>query len=135
MRARPALTPTLSGALGMGAVGLGLWGLFAPKSVSRILGLKADPMTVRAVFGLRELAVGYGLLGDPTKAGLLWARVAGDMFDIAVLHKAANDQRNPQRRTAKAALNAVLAITDADVVAATRMTNVQRDCIPRGGRR
>src|SRR5205085_9626618 len=54
--ARPALTPTLSGALGMGAVGLGLWGLFAPRSVSRSLGLKADPTTVRAVFGLRELA-------------------------------------------------------------------------------
>ena len=131
VRAAPALTPTLSGSLGMGAMGLGWWGLLAPRSVSRFLGIPAPKAAVRALFGLRELYTGYTLAGDPTKSEVLWLRVAGDVFDIAVL-AAASNPRNRKRHNARFALKAVLVITALDVIAALRMSNVQRNCT--GGR-
>jgi len=131
VRAAPAITPTLAGSLGMGAVGLGWWGLLAPRSVSRFLGIPAPKAAVRTLFGLRELYTGYTLAGDPTKSEVLWLRVAGDIFDIAVLRAAVN-RRNPKRANARFMLNAVLVITALDVIAAARMSNVQRNCT--GGR-
>ena len=131
VRAAPAITPTIAGSLGMGAMGLGWWGLLAPKSVSRFLGIPAPKAVVRTLFGLRELYTGYTLAGDPTKSEVLWLRVAGDIFDIAVLRAAINP-RNPKRGNARFMLNAVLVITALDVIAATRMSNVQRNCT--GGR-
>ena len=96
VRAVPALTPTLSGSLGMGAMGLGWWGMLAPKSVARFLGLNVSKTAVRTLFGARELYTGYTLAADPTKSDVLWMRVAGDLFDIAVLALADN-RRNPKR--------------------------------------
>jgi hypothetical protein len=58
---------------------------------------------------------------------MLWTRVAGDAFDIAVL-RALDNPRNPQRGAAKAALGFVLAVTALDVITAFRMTNVKRNC-------
>ena len=131
VRAAPAITPTITGSLGMGAMGLGWWGLLAPKSVSRFLGIPAPKAVIRTLFGLRELYTGYTLAGDPTKSEVLWLRVAGDVFDIAVLGAAINP-RNSKRGNARFMLNAVLVITALDVIAAIRMSNVQRNCT--GGR-
>lgn len=127
VRARPALSPTLSMNIGMTAVGLGLWGLFFPKHVARTLGVDAPPAVVQAAFGLRELWTGVTLAADPTKASMLWTRVAGDAFDIALL-RSLDNRSNPQRGAARAALGFVLAVTALDVVTAIRMTNVQRNC-------
>ena len=127
VRAAPAITPTISGSLGMGAMGLGWWGLLAPRSVSRFLGIPAPKAVIRTLFGLRELYTGYTLAGDPTKSDVLWLRVAGDIFDIAVLGAALNP-RNRKRGNVKFMLNAVLVITALDVIAAIRMSDVQRNC-------
>jgi hypothetical protein len=127
VRAAPALTPTLSGALGNNAIGLGVWGLFFPKSVNRFLGLQNSPATTQLLFGAREMATGVRLFSDPTCAATLWARVAGDAFDIAVL-RSLDRPLNPQRRNARLALGVVLAVTALDVLAAVRMTNVKRTC-------
>ncbi|MDB5443786.1 MAG: hypothetical protein JWP73_2162 [Phenylobacterium sp.] len=127
VRAAPAISPTLSMNLGMTAIGLGLWGTLFPRHVARTLGIDAPTPVVRGVFGLRELWTGFALAGDPTKSGMLWARVAGDVFDIAVL-KSLDNRKNPQRGAARAALGFVLAATALDVFTAVRMSNVKRNC-------
>jgi hypothetical protein len=58
---------------------------------------------------------------------VLWARVAGDVFDIAAL-KALDSPKNPKRGNARLALGLVLAISALDVVAAVRMSGVRRNC-------
>jgi hypothetical protein len=127
VRAAPALTPTLSGTLGLGAIGLGWWGLLAPKSVSKFLGVPAPKSVIRMLLGVRELYTGYSLAGDPTKSEVLWLRVAGDVFGLMVLGAASNP-KNPKRHNARFMLKAVLVITALDVIAAVRMTDVQRNC-------
>lgn len=127
VRAFPAVTQQLSFLLGQNAIGLGLWGLFAPKGVNRFLGLTNSPAATQALFGAREMATGMALFSDPTKAWVLWARVAGDLFDIALL-RSLNRPSNAKRGNAKLALGVVLAVTALDVIAAVRMSNVQRNC-------
>jgi hypothetical protein len=127
VRAKPAVTPQVSFMLGQNAIGLGLWGLFAPKGVNRFLGLQSSPAATQLAFGAREMATGMALFSDPTRADALWARVAGDAFDIAVLSRL-NRPENPKRGNVRFALAAVLAITALDVVAAIRMSNVNRTC-------
>jgi hypothetical protein len=127
VRAIPALTPTLSGMIGMTAIGLGFAGLFFPGAVKRALGVRAPDGVVRSVFGLREMWSGYSLVGDPTRSGVLWARAAGDVFDVAAL-KALDRPGNPRRGAARLALGFVLAVTALDVVAAVRMSAVRRTC-------
>ena len=127
VRAAPALTPTLSGALGMGAIGLGFWGLLFPDAVARFLGLPKNKPVIRSIFGVRELATGYTLAADPTRTDALWARVAGDVLDLVVLRMLVTP-KNPKAGNARFAQNAVLLITALDVLAAIRMSNVQRNC-------
>jgi len=127
VRAKPAISPLLSFILGQNSIGLGLWGLLAPKGVNRFLGLTTSPETTQLLFGAREMAAGVVLASDPTQSKALWARVVGDAFDIAVL-SSLNRRDNPQRGNARLALGVVLAITALDVVTAYRMTNVKRNC-------
>lgn len=126
VRAQPAISPQLSFVLGQNAIGLGLWGLMAPKGVNRFLGLQNSPQTTQLLFGAREMATGMALFSDPTRSSALWARVAGDAFDIAVLSKL-NRPDNPKRGNARLALGVVLAVTALDLIAAVRMTNVKRN--------
>jgi len=126
VRAKPAVSPTLSMNLGLGGVALGLWGTLFPHHVKRTLGVTAPAPVVQALFGARELWSGYSLAGDPTKSGMLWARVAGDAFDIFAL-RALDRPSNRKRRTVRAALGLVLAVTALDLLAATRMSGVQRN--------
>ncbi len=132
VRARPALSSTLSGTIGLTTVGLGVCGLLFPRATARRIGLKAGPATVMTLFGLRELATGLRLVSDPTRTSTLWARTAFDVFDIAVL-KALDNRRNPHRDSARRALGFVLAVTALDIVAGARLDAVQRNC-DAGGR-
>lgn len=127
VRAKPALTPTLSGTLGQNAIGLGVWGLTSPNSVNRFLGMDANPQTVQLLFGAREMATGLRLVSDPTCKMTLWARVAGDVFDIAVL-RSLDKPENPKRGNVRLALGVVAAVTALDVLAAWRLSTVKRTC-------
>lgn len=127
VRAKPAISPTMSMNIGATAVGLGLWGALLPNHVKKTLGIRAPAPVVQAVFGARELVTGFTLAGDPTKSEMLWARVAGDVFDIVAL-KALDNRRNPQRDTVRAALGFVLFVTALDAITAARMSNVRRNC-------
>jgi hypothetical protein len=128
VRAKPAVTPQLSMMIGMTAIGLGMWGTLFPKSVKRTLGVAAPTAAVVGLFGARELWSGFKLAEDPTRSGVLWARVGADVFDIAAL-MALTRPSNPKRGNARLALGAVLAITALDVVTAARMSDVQRNCV------
>jgi hypothetical protein len=128
VRAAPAISPNLSMMIGMTAIGLGVVGVFFPKAVKRGLGITAPTPVVQSLFGLREMWSGYSLAGDPTRTDVLWARVGGDIFDIAVLN-GLNNPTNPKRGNAKAALGFVIATTALDVITAVRMSTVQRNCV------
>lgn len=127
VRASPAVTPTLSMMIGFTAIGLGMWGALFPRSVKRFLGVRSPEPVVRGLFGARELWTGYTLAGDPTRADVLWARVAGDIGDLAVL-SSLNRPSNPSRAGARAGLAFVVAVTALDLVTAVRMSAVQRNC-------
>lgn len=127
VRAAPAVAPQVSFMLGQNAIGLGVWGLAAPASVNRFLGLQGSPEVTRLVFGAREMATGVALASNPTRADVLWARVAGDALDIAVLSRLTG-RDNPKRGNARFALGVVLAVTALDIFAAVRMSTVKRNC-------
>jgi hypothetical protein len=127
VRARPAVAPQVSFLLGQNAIALGLWGLLAPRGVNRFLGLRASSGATRLLFGAREMATGVALFSDPTRAGALWARVAGDAFDIALL-RGLDRPWNPRRGAARLGLAVVLGVTALDLLAAVRLTGVKRNC-------
>lgn len=128
VRARPAMSSTLSGFIGLNAIALGFMGTFFPRRVADFLGVPASRGAVVALFGLRELVTGYALVSDPTRTPVLLARLAFDAVDVAILKSAADDPFNPKRENAEGALKAVLAIAALDLIAAVRLSTVKRNC-------
>ncbi|HEU4565809.1 MAG TPA: SRPBCC family protein [Gemmatimonadaceae bacterium] len=108
----------LANALGWFAIGLGLAQVAAPGSVARLIGVRDDDRSrnVMRGLGMREMASGVGILTRPRPAGWLWARVAGDVMDLALLGTALNSDRTRKNR-AIAATAAVAGVTALDVLA------------------
>jgi hypothetical protein len=107
-------------ALGWTSVGIGLTELLAPGKLQQLMGLDEAPSHrgILQALGLREILHGVGLLtaGDDRRkiqAGL-WARVAGDLLDGALLGLAATKTRRPSGFAAVAAM--VLPVVIADMV-------------------
>ena len=107
-------------ALGWFSVGLGLAQLVAPREVARMIGIGEHNILMR-LCGARELATGVGILTQERPAGWLWARVAGDVLDVALLSNAMRDDDNDRGRVA-AALAAVVGVGAADVIAGRQLT-------------
>jgi len=87
--------------LGWASIGIGLTELLAPKQVNELLGLEdtADQRGTLRVCGVREICQGICILteqeaNDRMTAGV-WARVAGDVLDSALLGVAATKSRKP----------------------------------------
>lgn len=112
-------------ALGLGyfSLGLGLLELFAPKQVTRFLGMEGKETLVRA-YGVREIASGIASFA-PSHRGGVWSRVAGDVLDIATLLLAYTD-RNPRKSNVGLALAAVTGIALVDFAAAQSLTSTHR---------
>lgn len=109
----------VAGPLGWLSIALGLAGLLAPRRTARLVGAPTTRPAVIAlrVVGLRELACGLGIVARPRAAGWLWARVAGDLMDLALLTSAlAARHARPGRVTIAAA--GVMGIAALDVRAA-----------------
>lgn len=70
-------------ALGWMSVGIGLTELTFPERLCRVLGVPRRTGLMR-LLGLREVATGLGLLLQPQRQWV-WARVAGDAVDLALL--------------------------------------------------
>jgi len=110
--------------LGWASLGLGVPQTLTPGRFARFIGVE-DDSTTRAIVlgacGLRENAAAAGLLAlhRDRPAGWLWARVAGDGLDLALLALALRG-RSEQRQRTLAAAGAVLGVAALDVVAAVR---------------
>lgn len=102
-------------ALGWFSLGLGVAQLIAPQGVARWIGLSdsSRTRTLLRVVGLREITCGIGLLSNPRAPGWAWARVAGDLMDVALLGSAMGVSQSAAGRTMAAAAG-VLAVSAAD---------------------
>jgi len=110
-------------ALGWFSIGLGLAELVAPRQVARLIGADEDDAITRAMLmgtGVRELACGVGLLSKSRPATWAWARVAGDVMDIALLGYVWNANRVP-REQMLAVGSTVLGATWADAQTAVQL--------------
>ena len=113
----------LATALGWVSLGLGLAQLLAPGTVADMIGVRDDSTTrtVMRTVGLREIASGVGILSQPRPAGWVWARVAGDAMDLALLSQALNSRQSDHDRVGGALL-AVTGITVADLLCAQQLS-------------
>jgi len=107
----------LSRALGIFSIGLGVVELFAARRAAWTVGDPGAAPLIRG-FGAREIATGLVILGNPDAPAGIWARVGGDILDLAVLGRLAGDRWNPRRGNAMAVLAAVAGVTLVDIAAA-----------------
>lgn len=110
----------LARGLGWFSIGLGATELLFGRPLGRALGLEHRTRLVR-FFGLREIATGIGVLTQKKKGPWIWARVAGDALDLAVLATAAFSSFNPNRGKTAVAIGNVAAVTALDVAAGVRL--------------
>lgn len=107
--------------LGWFSVGLGTLEVVAPGSLIRFLGVQEERTSVVRAYGLRELVAGVGLLTQPAATTWVWARVAGDVLDIATLGSATTGDPTARKRTGNT-LAMLTAITVVDVLVARALT-------------
>ncbi|MDB4965012.1 MAG: hypothetical protein JWN44_701 [Myxococcales bacterium] len=114
----------LARGLGWFSIGLGVSQLIAPRGLARLIGVPdhtRSRSTMLAV-GVRELMAGFGILSRRGQApGWLWARVGGDMIDLALLVSALRSERS-DKRGVFAALGAVAGVTALDTIAAAKLS-------------
>lgn len=111
--------------LGWASIGIGLTELAAPKQLEQMMGIGNGENTgIVRVLGVREVLTGLDLLAhdDPTPG--VWARVAGDALDLALLGAAAKRTRRP--RGLGAAFAMVAGIAAIDVLCATMLSSDER---------
>jgi uncharacterized membrane protein len=114
-------TLLLSRGLGWFSIALGVAELAVPKTLATAIGVDprgATPWAVRAM-GLREVVAGLAVLMQPRRPLPLWARVAGDAIDLALLGVAAGAKRTSTPRLV-GAVAAVAGVTALDLVAGIR---------------
>lgn len=112
--------------LGLFSVALGISQLAAPDGVASLIGIRPRPRTRWALraLGVREILSGLGILARRGSAGPLWARVAGDAMDLALLGSSFGGRGNDSTRLT-AATAAVAGVAAADVYAAARSSRNQ----------
>lgn|SRR5690606_18118397 len=104
--------------LGYFSLGLGAAQMLAPRWLGRQIGV-GDHAAVMRTFGAREIVTGLGVLNPSFMAQGLWARVAGDALDLAMLGAGARQSR-ARARVATAAMM-VAGVMVADFVFARRL--------------
>jgi uncharacterized membrane protein len=126
MRNLPAAAYGTSGerlakALGWFSIALGAAEIAAPKSVEKLTGVKDRHRMLLRIMGAREVAAGVGILARRRPAGWMWARVGGDMVDLAMLGAALSSDRT-RRGPAAISTAAVAGVTALDVYCAQRLS-------------
>lgn len=109
--------------LGWFSIGLGLAEMVAPRQIAKLAGLPPSPSviaTLRAMGG-REVANGLAIVALPASARPVWARVAGDALDLALLSSASASEGAQRNRTALANV-AIAGVALADMLCAYRLS-------------
>ncbi len=113
--------------LGWFSVGLGVAQLVAPRSMGRLIGAGDDTRTCSTMraLGLRELTSGLGILTGKQPGPWLWARLAGDLMDLALLGRSSTKRRSERSRLlgATAAVVGVAVLDGMAALGATKQTN------------
>ena len=119
----------LASFLGWFSIGLGLTQVLAPRRFARFIGVRGDDDELRLVrlVGLRELASGVGILTRPRPAGWLWARVAGDVMDLALLGSALASGPPPARTGSRRPPRPSLGVTALDLYDAVQLSRAPED--------
>ena len=116
------------------SVGLGLAGLLAPRQLARLIGAddesEATAWTLRAVGG-RELVCGVGLLSGAQPANWAWARLAGDVIDLALIGTALQSKNTRNDRLLVAGAG-ILGTASLDAYSAWRLQRGSRDVAAEG---
>ena len=120
----------LSKALGWFSIGLGLAQITAPRQLADMIGIENDGGSVRLMraLGAREIASGVGILAQPRTPQWLWARVAGDVMDLALLGAAMRADGN-QRKRILAATAAVAGVAALDAFTGARLRQDERAAV------
>jgi uncharacterized membrane protein len=119
--------------LGAFSFALGVPQVVAPGRMSRMIGVKDDAVSrawMRAV-GVREIVAGTGIFTTRRPNGWVWARVAGDTIDLALLASALRGRSKQQGRTL-AATGAVIGALAADVIDGVRLQRASGNGGPGG---
>ena len=109
--------------LGVFSFALGIPQTLMPGRVNRLIGVK-DTTSSRAIMravGVRELVAGVGIFTDRRPTQWIWARVAGDTMDLALLVAALRNKSTSPTRTL-AATGAVAGAFAADVIDGVRLS-------------
>ena len=106
--------------LGWFSVGLGMAEIVAPGRVADLIGARKNGNLVRSL-GAREVANGLAILNQPRTAAWVWARVGGDLVDLALLAAALKSRRSRRKRLIAAAA-AVGGVTALDVLCSHRLS-------------
>jgi uncharacterized membrane protein len=131
---QPERDSTLSVSVGRAAIGLGLFGiglglveLLAPRRFNRTIGVpdRRTSARVTRALGLREIANSFALLGRRRPAPWLWARVGGDLIDLALLAGAGHNRKARVGRLV-GAIGAVVGATVVDALVASRSSGRSR---------
>lgn len=109
---------TLSKALGIFSLGLGLAELTMPGKLARFLGVEGNEGLLQ-MLGLREIVSGIAVLSDTDRAAFLWSRVGGDAIDLALLTSALINSR--KKGSVALATASVAAVTALDVIGAMKL--------------
>jgi uncharacterized membrane protein len=115
---------SLAQGMGWFSIGLGLAQVLAPHRVADLIGLEDSDRNVGIMraLGMREIASGIGLFSQHNDAAFMWARVAGDAMDLALLGAAMRSPANDRNRLAGAAV-AVAGAAALDLLVARPRSN------------
>jgi uncharacterized membrane protein len=116
-------THRLASGLGWFSIGLGVAEMIAPGKLAQFIGVENKDRTrsVLRTYGLREFAAGVGILSKAQPTNWIWARLAGDLMDLASLTSALSSSTSDRTRVA-AATAAVLGVTALDAICVQKMT-------------
>jgi uncharacterized membrane protein len=109
---RNAQADRIARGLGWLSIGVSVVRIFAPRAISRIVGLPVTP-TLTRLRGVGELASGFAILTQPQqRPSGLNMRIAGDALDLALLALAAalSKSRRPRLSVSMAAIAGIAAL-------------------------
>ena len=108
---------TLAYGLGWFSIGLGALELLKARQLEKGIGARGGRPVLR-VYGVREILTGMAILSSSEPNKLVWARVMGDILDLATLTPTFSTN-NPQRPNALGAVAFVAGATLLDLYVAS----------------